>query len=73
MTPLRPSLFGPSIGFVRLVESDNDASVLEHVAIVEAARAELSKTRTAMLLRIRRSSTADQRAKFMALADQRHC
>lgn len=57
--------------FDRLVESGDDASVMEHVEIVEAARAELNKTRTVMLLRMRRSLTADQWAKFTALADQR--
>jgi Spy/CpxP family protein refolding chaperone len=57
--------------FDRLVESGDDASVLEHVGIVEATRAELNKTRTVMLLRMRRSLTADQWAKFTALADQR--
>ena len=57
--------------FDRLVESGDDASVLEHVGIVEAARAELNKTRTVMLLRMRRSLTTDQWAKFTALADER--
>ena len=55
----------------RLVERGDDASVIEHVGVVEAARAELNKTRTVMLLRMRRSLTADQWAKFTALADQR--
>lgn len=58
--------------FDRLVESGDDASVLDHVEIVETARAELNKTRTMMLLRMRRSLTADQWAKFTALADQRN-
>ncbi len=57
--------------FDRLVETGDDASVLDHVGIVEAARAELNKTRTVMLLRMRRSLTADQWARFTALADQR--
>ena len=57
--------------FDRLVESGDDASVLEYVGIVEAARAELNKTRTVMLLRMRRSLTTDQWAKFTALADER--
>ena len=56
--------------FDRLVESGDDASVLEYVGIVEAARAELNKTRTVMLLRMRRSLTTDQWAKFTALADE---
>lgn len=58
--------------FDRLVETGDDASVLEHVGTVEAARAELNKARTVMLLRMRRSLTADQWAKFTALADQRN-
>ncbi len=58
--------------FDRLVESGDDASVLEHVGIVEAARAELNKTRTVMLLRMRRSLTTDQWAKFTALVDERN-
>ena len=57
--------------FDRLVETGDDASVLDHVEIVETARAELNKTRTMMLLRMRRSLTADQWAKFTALAEQR--
>jgi Spy/CpxP family protein refolding chaperone len=58
--------------FDQLVETGDDVSVLEHVEIVETARAELNKTRTMMLLRMRRSLTADQWAKFTALADQRN-
>ena len=58
--------------FDRLVETGDDDSVLDYVNIVEAARAEVNKTRTMMLLRMRRSLTADQWAKFTALADQRN-
>ena len=58
--------------FDRLVESGDDASVLEYVGIVETARAELNKTRTVMLLRMRRSLTTDQWAMFTALADERN-
>ena len=58
--------------FDRLVESGDDASVLEYVGIVEAARAELNKTRTVMLLRMRRSLTTDQWAMFTELADERN-
>jgi Spy/CpxP family protein refolding chaperone len=58
--------------FNRLVESADDAAVMEYAGTVEAARAELNKTRTVMLLRMRRSLTADQWAKFTALADQRN-
>lgn len=57
--------------FDRLVEKGDDASVLEYVGVVEVARAELNKTRTVMLLRMRRSLTADQWAKFTALAAER--
>ena len=57
--------------FDRLVEKGDDASVLGYVGIVEAARAEVNKTRTVMLLRMRRSLTADQWAKFTALAEER--
>jgi hypothetical protein len=59
--------------FDRLVERGDDASVMEHVEIVEEARGELNKARTVMLLRMRRTLTTDQWAKFTALAaaDQR--
>jgi Spy/CpxP family protein refolding chaperone len=56
----------------RRIEKGDDASVLEYVGTVEAARAELNKTRTMMLLRMRRTLTADQWAKFTALAEQRN-
>jgi hypothetical protein len=46
--------------------------VLEYVGVVESARAELNKTRTMMLLRMRRTLTADQWAKFTALAEERN-
>jgi Spy/CpxP family protein refolding chaperone len=57
--------------FDRRVENGDDSSVMDYVGTVETARAELNKTRTVMLLRMRRSLTADQWAKFTALADQR--
>jgi Spy/CpxP family protein refolding chaperone len=57
--------------FDRRVETGDDGSVMDYVGTVETARAELNKTRTVMLLRMRRSLTADQWAKFTALADQR--
>jgi len=56
----------------RLIEKGDDASVMAHMGVVEAARAELNKTRTLMLLRMRRSLTADQWAKFTALASARN-
>jgi len=54
-----------------LVESGDDASVMAQIELVESARAELNKARTLMLLRMRRSLTADQWAKFTALANER--
>ena len=51
----------------RLVEKADDAAVMAQVDVVEAARAELNKTRIQMLLRMRRALTADQWAKFTAL------
>jgi Spy/CpxP family protein refolding chaperone len=55
-----------------LIEKGDDASVMSHMGVVEAARADLNKTRTLMLLRMRRSLTADQWAKFTALASERN-
>jgi Spy/CpxP family protein refolding chaperone len=57
--------------FDKLVEKGDDASVMQFMETVETARAELNKTRTMMLLRMRRSLTPDQWAKFTALAEQR--
>lgn len=57
--------------FDRLVERAADGTVMEQVNAVEAARAELNKTRVMMLLRMRRSLTTDQWAKFTALQQQR--
>lgn len=54
--------------FDRAVEKGDDAAVMGQVETVEAARAELNKARTMMLLQMRRSLTADQWAKFTALA-----
>jgi Spy/CpxP family protein refolding chaperone len=54
--------------FDLVVETGDDKTVMSQVDVVEAARAELNKTRTLMLLRMRRSLTADQWAKFTALA-----
>ena len=54
--------------FDRLVETGDDTAVMGQADVVEAARAELNKTRTMMLLRMRRSLTADQWAKFSAIA-----
>ena len=54
----------------QLIETGDDATVMQHVAVVEAQRAELNKARTMMLLRMRRALTADQWAKFTALQHQ---
>jgi Spy/CpxP family protein refolding chaperone len=53
--------------FERLVEKGDDSAVMEQVGRVEIARAELNKSRTMMLLRMRRALTTDQWAKFTAL------
>lgn len=57
--------------FDRLVERGDDTAVLQQVNVVEGSRAELNKARITMLLRMRRSLTADQWAKFTALQAQR--
>jgi Spy/CpxP family protein refolding chaperone len=55
-----------------LVETgDDDSAVMQQVDAVEARRAELSKSRTMMLLRMRRVLTADQRIKLAALHEAR--
>jgi Spy/CpxP family protein refolding chaperone len=56
--------------FDQLVEKGDDTSVMDQVAVVENARAEVSKARTMMLLRMRRSLTTDQWAKFTALHEE---
>jgi len=53
--------------FGRLVENGNDSAVMEQVLNVEAARAELNKTRALMLLRMRRALTTDQWVKLGAM------
>lgn len=53
--------------FERLVERGDDSTVMEQVNVVEAARAELNKTRTLMLLDMRKVLTRDQWAKFTAM------
>jgi Spy/CpxP family protein refolding chaperone len=56
--------------FDRLVERGDDTTVMGHVSVVETARAELNMARVMMLLRMRRSLTADQWAKFTALHER---
>ena len=53
--------------FNQMVETSDDAQVMAQVTVVEAARSELNKARTMMLLRMRRVLTADQRVKFVML------
>jgi len=53
--------------FERLVERGDDGSVMDQVERVEAARAELNKSHTMMMLSMRRVLTTDQWAKFTAL------
>ena len=50
--------------FERLVEGADDNAVMEQVNLVEAARADLNKTRTMMLLGLRKVLTKEQWAKF---------
>ena len=59
--------------FERLVGGGDDNAVMDQVSRVEAARAELNKSRTHMLLRMRRALTTDQWVKLGALqqADER--
>jgi Spy/CpxP family protein refolding chaperone len=54
--------------FDRVVEKGDDTEVMGQVDVVERARAELNKERTMMLLRMRRSLTIDQWARFTAPA-----
>lgn len=53
--------------FEALIERGSDAAVMEQVNHLETARAELNKTRTMMLLRMKKVLTTDQWAKFTAL------
>jgi Spy/CpxP family protein refolding chaperone len=56
--------------FEKLMQRGGDAAVMEQVNRLETARAELSKSRTWMLLGMRKVLTADQWAKFTALQHQ---
>ena len=57
--------------FDRLVLEAADEAVIEYVEIVEGARAQLNKSRTLMLLRMRRVLTSDQHAMRTALNRER--
>jgi Spy/CpxP family protein refolding chaperone len=55
----------------RLIDtSDDEAAVMQEADRLEKARAELSKARTRMLLRMRRVLTAEQRVKLGALHEE---
>ena len=53
--------------FERLLERGDDGSVMDQVERVEAARAELNKSHTMMMLRMKRVLTAEQWARFNAM------
>jgi len=53
--------------FEKLLERGDDGSVMDQVERVEAARAELNKDHTLMMLKMKKVLTADQWAKFTAL------
>ena len=53
--------------FERLVERGDDVVVMEQINVVEAARADLNKSRAVMLYGMRKVMTRDQWAKFTAL------
>lgn len=56
--------------FNQMIEASDDAQVMAQVGVVEAARSELNKSRTMMLLRMRRVLTPDQRVKFVMLQQE---
>jgi Spy/CpxP family protein refolding chaperone len=64
---LKGSLDKAEADFNQMVEASDDAQVMAQVGVVEAARSELNKSRTMMLLRMRRVLTPDQRVKFVML------
>ena len=53
--------------FERLVERGDDTVVMEQINVVEAARADLNKSRAVMLYGMRKVMTHDQWVKFTAL------
>lgn len=66
----KESLDKAEADFNQMVEASDDAQVMAQVTVVEAARSELNKSRTMMLLRMRRVLTPDQRVKFVMLQQQ---
>jgi Spy/CpxP family protein refolding chaperone len=63
----KKSLDDAEASFNKLVERGDDTAVMDQVGRVETARAELNKTRTMMLLKMRRALTTDQWVKLGAL------
>ena len=53
--------------FERLLERGDDGSVMDQVERVEAARAELNKSHTMMMLRMKRVLTTEQWTRFNAM------
>jgi Spy/CpxP family protein refolding chaperone len=53
--------------FERLLERGDDGSVMDQVERVEAARAELNKSHTLMMLKMKRVLTTEQWTKFNAM------
>jgi Spy/CpxP family protein refolding chaperone len=66
----KDSLDKAEANFNQMVEASDDAQVMAQVGVVEAARSELNKSRTMMLLRMRRVLTPDQRVQFVMLQQQ---
>ncbi len=64
---LKKSLDQAESEFERLLERGDDGSVMDQVERVEAARAELNKQHTLMMLRMKRVLTTEQWAKFNAM------
>ena len=64
---LKKSLDSAESEFERLLERGDDGSVMDQVERVEAARAELNKSHTLMMLRMKRVLTAEQWTKFNAM------
>ena len=54
----------------RLIDTADEAAVMQYADRVEAERAALSKARTLMLVRIRRVLSVEQRAKLADLHDE---
>src|SRR4026209_2024734 len=64
---LKKSLDQAESEFERLLERGDDGSVMDQVERVEAARAELNKQHTLMMLRMKRVLTTEQWARFNAM------